>query len=521
MTEFNPEPRTRLVIGGQTYEVMPHPSVPTFAFGQEGRKAFVYQVAGSGPDGRRYYALKKFKQAFRLPDLVKTCKALAKYAALPGMEACERECLHHGAHDDALGQYPDLEFAVLMPWIKGSTWYDIVVTKKPLRRPDALTFAHATAEALAGLEQAGLAHCDISAPNVIINPEVGQAHLIDVEDLYAKGFNRPSALPSGTEGYAHKTAADGLWQADADRFAGAVMLAEMAAWHSPEIREESQEEHFFGADEMQTDSLRYQLMRSVLGQTHAPLADLFDRAWFSDSLEECATLGEWLDALTTAHVNEGRARIAPEWRPIATVPAPAPETAAPAQVGPASSDLPRKAEKPATKKKAKSGEQPPASVPIQPAPAGGPALTPRPIQSGAGKPTSKPGFTPIAPPPSSGPVAEWRPLDVPAPALAPEQDRQPIDLPGTGELLRPVLALSFVDREGRPHLVWSESTGADRYILQESEDRLFDSPSEFTIRADETRWNPEEARAGQMYYRVRAQGDNASSDWSDVLRVMI
>ena len=68
-----------------------------------------------------------------------------------------------------------------------------------------------------------MAHCDIAAPNIIINPAAGTAHLIDIEDLYVADFEPPNALPAGTPGYDHRTAAEGLWKATADRFAGAVM----------------------------------------------------------------------------------------------------------------------------------------------------------------------------------------------------------------------------------------------------------------------------------------------------------
>lgn len=28
-----------------------------------------------------------------------------------------------------LRQYPELEYAILMPWIEGSTWFDMVIQK--------------------------------------------------------------------------------------------------------------------------------------------------------------------------------------------------------------------------------------------------------------------------------------------------------------------------------------------------------------------------------------------------------
>src|SRR5690606_1570520 len=174
-------------------------------------------------------------------------------AQWPGLEVCNRECLHNARHADILSQYPDLEFAVLMPWIGGSTWYDMVIGMTPLTRHEALAYADAVAQVLAQLEEARLAHCDISAANVIIHPNTDRAHLIDVEDLYAPGFDAPAARPAGTDGYAHHEVKSGYWGPYADRFSGAVIISEMAAWHVPEIRKQAEEEHYFAVDEMHQD----------------------------------------------------------------------------------------------------------------------------------------------------------------------------------------------------------------------------------------------------------------------------
>ncbi len=420
MSEFNPGPRERLVIGGQVFQVMPHPAVPTFAFGQEGRKAFVYQVSASVGGG--LYALKKFKPAYRVQELVEVCGALARFAGWPGLEVCDRQCLHRGAHDDALDRYPDLEYAVLMPWITGSTWYDIVIGTTPLSRLESLTFANAMAQVLSALEEAGLAHCDIAAPNVIINGATGRAHLIDVEDLYSPSFTPPGALPAGTDGYAHKTASAGLWGPAADRFAGAVIMAEMVAWHSPEIRRAADEEHFFGVDEMQQDSPRYRLMRRTLADTDPLLAELFDQAWFSETLEDCPRLKDWYEVINQAYNKERLSKVVADWQPI-SVPGTLPDAA------PRPFVLPEPASEPAPAPEPPSADaEPPAAAPQPSAPPrpvesislpqagswGGPSrpIMP-PAQSAQPAPAASRTIQPAPPPPGGGPVAEWRPLIVP------------------------------------------------------------------------------------------------------------
>lgn len=563
MNEFNPSPHDRIVIGGQTYQVMPHPSVPAFAFGQEGRKALVYQIANTA-DGS-LYALKEFKEAFRVPELVDVCNALARFSSWRGLEVCARQCLHAGQHDDVIARYPDLEFAVLMPWITGSTWYDIVVGEKPLSRLDALTFANATAEVLSALEESSLAHCDIAAPNVIVNPNTGHTHLIDIEDLYAPGFASPSALPAGTAGYAHKVASEGLWSPTADRFAGAVLLAEMACWHFPDIRKASDEEHFFGPDEMQIDSPRYQLMLATLSGMDTRLAELLDVAWRSETLDDCPRLSDWRNVIYDVFRCEQISKVVADWQPIA-IPGGMPGSVAAAR--------PQEIEAP-TQPAPSDDDQPvaePAPVPLpstsaEPSkPAAGPALPSRPIampptqaQPAPAAPSVR-SITPPAPAPG-GPVKEWRPLVAPSAPTAPpgsaaipitpqptpidtpaevdegetapppepvivdelveEEPPVMVDEPPAGLLLKPVLDLSHVDKRNRPHLVWSESPGATHYLLQESSTPEFETPKEFKLKADDTRWNPVWGRSGKLFYRVRARSEDEDGPWSEVLSLRI
>lgn len=578
MPDFNPSPHDRVVIGGLRYQVMPHPAVPTFAFGQEGRKAFVYQLAG-GPDSG-LYALKKFKQAFRLEELVGICDQLARFSQWQGLEVADRVCLHHPKHADALDRWPDLEYAVLMPWIGGTTWYDMVIGMTALTRLEALSFARATAQVLAAIEEAGLAHCDISASNVIINPTTGRAHLIDIEDLYAPSFDPPAALPAGTDGYAHSTASGGLWCAEADRFAGAVIVAEMAAWHDPRIRKQAEEEHYFSPSEMQQDCPRYRLMREVLADLDAQLAELFDLAWFSQTLADCPRLSEWQEVINRVHHSVEVAGVVTAWRPLA---APGVEPAAEPAAEPRPIQPPPAAP-------AVSEQEPPPIVPqftpqisprpapgtpviqptLPPAPATGPAAAPIRIQ-----PSQQPGgpvreWRPISAPPSvtpppaaapAGRIPIWQPPaeaeEAPVEAAPPEEDAPfdgedgagwapepvepdaaewayedvyaeeveaaPLDAVSAPGLLKPILDLSYVDERNRPHLVWTESPGATHYLLQEDADPAFPAPKEHRIRAADTRWSPGLLwrRSGRLHFRIRAEDGDSAGPWSETLIVRL
>lgn len=650
MAEFNPEPRDKVKIGGITYEVQPHPAVQTFAFGQEGRKAFVYQIRDTRNSA--LYALKIFKLAYRLPELVDICRDLASYSQWPGLEVCDRVCLHNGPHDDVIKAYPAMEYAVLMPWVMGSTWYDMIINETPLKRAEAVAFAAATAEVLAGLEESGLSHCDISAANVIINNINGErVHLIDVEDLYAPTFNSPAALPAGTDGYAHKTVASGQWGPYADRFAGAILICEMAAWHHADIRKKSQEEHYFGGTEMHQDVPRYQLMRSTLHDLAPRLAELFDQAWFSDTLDQCPRLAEWHEVLSELNRQARLEKVVGGWQPLVLPGGGLPDAAPRPFTEP---DGPRKPPATPAGSPAPAPARKAAPLPTQP-----PALAVQPSPLPPQAPAQRtPSGAPIEPGDES-PVKEWRPLNISSPS-APSVERRPIDLPQApsqgpsipispepqeespvqevsfealpaapqpapteyqelGEapseevnlpgfeaieipatpegvdflpltpieaasydpgfeplaaahateqetqapepapqpptrtsrrrkaisldeedgspdfgaappaaiemahgLIKPQLGLAQVEMN-RPRLVWTESSGAQSYLLQESKSADFTKANEHRTEAGVTTWQPNLPRIGSkmLYYRVCAEADGEQSPWSETLEVQL
>jgi hypothetical protein len=129
------------------------------------------------------------------------------------------------------------------------------------------------------------------------NPGVA---LVDVEQMYGPSLNRPHLLPGGSPGYAHRTAPDGLWSPEADRFAGAILIAEMLGWHDAQIRGRAWGESFFDPDEIAQDSDRYLALHASLERCWGVnAARLLERAWRSDVLAECPTFGGWLIALPT------------------------------------------------------------------------------------------------------------------------------------------------------------------------------------------------------------------------------
>jgi WD40 repeat protein len=308
---FRPNAHDELIIDGVAYRIAEHPAAPGFPYGQEGRAGIVYCL--QNPATASKAALKVFRARFRTPALVSQAEKLAAFADLPGLTVCRRTVLTPQRNADLLRREPDLTYAVLMPWIEGPTWTEVMLEKRPLTPQQALDLARAFADLLSRMEQNGLAHCDLSGPNVLLPMLAGQTadrrpqtayrppsavELVDVEGLYAPGLPRPEALPSGSSGYAHRTAREGLWGPTADRFAGAVLLAEMLGWCDPQVVQAAWGESYFDPQEMQQDTPRYRtLMAALERRWGSNVARLFERAWRSDSLLDCPTFGEWLVAL--------------------------------------------------------------------------------------------------------------------------------------------------------------------------------------------------------------------------------
>jgi hypothetical protein len=305
---FRPNVHDELTLNGITYRIAEHPAAPGMPYGQEGRAGIVYCLETLTPSpspaqppgvGVRA-ALKVFKPRFRMPYLVSQAEKLAAFADLPGLQAARRRVLTRVQNPDLLQQHPDLIYAVLMPWIEGPTWLEVLLEKRPLSPQQALHMARGLAQVLEVLELRGLAHCDLSAPNVMLPLLAGGTgvELVDLEGLYAPGMTRPQELSSGSAGYAHRQARGGLWGPEADRFAGAVLLAEMLGWCDPQVVQATWGESYFAPQEMQQDTPRYRTLVAALERRWGSnVARLFERAWRSDSLLDCPTFGEWMVAL--------------------------------------------------------------------------------------------------------------------------------------------------------------------------------------------------------------------------------
>lgn len=301
---FSPQANDVITIGGVDYRFAEHPGLPAgsgYLYEQEGRAATVYQLSDNQGDFR---ALKVFKFQYRKPDLYRQAELLAPFAALPGLAVCSRRVLTVDTHSDLVQTFPALEFGALMPWVDGRNWLEIVQQREALSAEQSLRLADAFLDILTTLEDGQIAHGDISGPNLILDNLEGEEialQLVDVEQLYAPSLPRPAEVLGGSPGYAHHRSGVGLWQPDMDRFAGAVLLAEMLIWCDERAREAASGETYFADEELQRDSKRLETLRLVLDEQWGhQVRELFDRAWASNELADCPSFQEWKTALASA-----------------------------------------------------------------------------------------------------------------------------------------------------------------------------------------------------------------------------
>lgn len=304
MASFKPE--QEITLDRDTYTIQPHPSAPKLVFAQEGAKGTVYQVVRKRD--KRVFALKVFKERFREAGMIRLSDLLAGYAQLPGMEVCSRQVIHRaGFGSNALKKHPEFEYAVLMPWSSGRTWFDVISSRASIAPQVGIEIARRTSAIFAALEATSSAHCDASSGNLLIDVNTLNINLIDVEDMYSPQFSKPAGVPHGTDGYNHKQARiEGQWCPEGDRFAGAIIIVEMLCWHNEQIRENATEDGtYFAPGEMQEpNSTKFRLMLNTLGNLgslpsglNEKLARQFEQIWLSRTLVDCPEMRSWLSLL--------------------------------------------------------------------------------------------------------------------------------------------------------------------------------------------------------------------------------
>lgn len=299
---FLPRVNDRLQLGSEAYSFTEHPAAKGMPYGQTGRRATVFQLKDQEGQKR---ALKVFQANYRSAENLEKTSDLLKYAPMPGLATCERFVITKSQFPSLIQQNRDLDFSLLMPWVEGNTWQDIVLNKISLEPDRCYELASSLNMVLGSMEVLGMAHCDLSGPNIILRPKELQdddedlVSLIDLEEMYTPKLKRPKTVPAGSAGYAHTCVKSGVWSADADRFSGSILLSNMLTWSDSSVVQAAFGEQFFSPDEMHLDCPRYQtLVGSLEKRWGKNASELLSTAWHSKDLGDCPTFRDWADVLS-------------------------------------------------------------------------------------------------------------------------------------------------------------------------------------------------------------------------------
>jgi hypothetical protein len=301
MAIFRPHLRMALCIGTACYRFLPDPFLvtePDSVLMREGSEALTYQVQELGTG--KPFALKVAKTSTRGKHIEQSIAALARCPEIPGLAlARSRVCLTKAAYPRLIATFPELEYAVLMPWLQGRSWAGFLLAREQgdkYTAQQAMRLARATAQTLRSLEAYGLAHTDSAGSTIVLLPNFQGIEFIDLEGLYFPGAS-VSRGSWGTPGYQHPhLGSPGQWCSAGDRFAGAILLTEMLTWWSPQVRAlaAKEAESLFRPEELQKSGAPlWAMVRTTLEEICPPALELFDQAWASRNLGDCPTLAAW------------------------------------------------------------------------------------------------------------------------------------------------------------------------------------------------------------------------------------
>jgi hypothetical protein len=305
--KFDPVLHERYVLGGEEYIVQPHPQLPHTRYAATGAKGTVYKLKQKRD--QQVYGLKVFRAKYRNAGLLNAFEQLRVVQNYEGMMAARRIIIQPG--DPLAQEYADLQFAMLMPWVHGQTWFDLLLagaSQQRLYRPEkGVDLCKRFLTVMEGLENSGFAHTDIAPGNVMFETVQIDTQLLDLEDLYGPSASRPARENTGQDGYRHQSADRGktLWCAEGDRYASAVMAAEILIMSEPSLaRGASDTGYFAGNCKSPESQKRYERASDYLRSLAPDFAEVFKDSWWQDSLERCPKIAELRAAASTAKVTQ-------------------------------------------------------------------------------------------------------------------------------------------------------------------------------------------------------------------------
>ncbi len=302
MTRFQPDCGMPLHIAQIEYEFMPHPIYANRVFMLEGSEAFIYQLRDTKQ--KTLHALKVMKPSYRGEYVSHCAKELLAHYQMPGLHLGYRFCLTRESAPAIVKAYPDLEYAVVMRWLQATTWAGLMRDKSAGSAylvEHARRLALGTVRVLQYLEERHMAHTDIAGNNIFLSSDLTAIRLLDLEGMYFETAYPLQMRRRGSPGYQHRHLTnDGQWHHAGDRFAGAILLAEMLTWCDRWVHALAPEnaESLFQVEELQTvDFPLWQAVRSSLFAIDIQILRLFDQAWASSRLTDCPDFYTWRQCL--------------------------------------------------------------------------------------------------------------------------------------------------------------------------------------------------------------------------------
>src|SRR6185503_9818134 len=157
---FEPEPGTRNHLKNdeviEFVALEPTGPASVFVYAESGKEGTVYKVLKN----KEQYALKVFYPQYRDKRLLENTDKLSRFKDLEGFRVAKRTVITPDGYPDLLKKYPDLTYAVLMPWIDGTVWGNLMLETDPSLQPENyFQIAHGLTKVVSSLELQGLAHC--------------------------------------------------------------------------------------------------------------------------------------------------------------------------------------------------------------------------------------------------------------------------------------------------------------------------------------------------------------------------
>ena len=306
----DPVPGETITIQGKTFKFQQASGNLGGVKFEVGKAARVYKLWSD----KKPFAIKAFFPQYRSQRNLNATEQISLLKDIPGLLAASRYCITQEQQPELVKRHDAFQYGVLMPWVEGLSWSNIVGNGNSLFSPvQSLSLSRALVSAFAELEENRLAHCDISNGNFLILNNFQTVELVDIEELYSEKFSCPNPKPVGTDGYAPEWIVnDGYWGADGDRFAAVILCIEALCWQFSDIRENAESQTLFASGEFGFNSKRYKLVKKHLSELSIPnlnsekVVQIFETTWHSKSLEECPKIKELKDALVG--VNQQRVK---------------------------------------------------------------------------------------------------------------------------------------------------------------------------------------------------------------------